>query len=448
MARALFLSMAILLSACPSAEREGVESSEARSPRPSPLASLLGGLSSRVWGGPRVPEPLPSRRPELPVARWAIDGSLAVHAAPSVDPARVDAAFEALELARDALFAAGWGVPLPDGGRGGTMGFDLYLVDEPLGAKAATDGLDRTGTLDAALTYALVGADEVDLEACVIDAYAQAISLGLDPAESERVRRAFAAWLTYRITSRAGCEDALEAWQREPEAGPFDDALHGGAGGALFLELLDERSGGDGSFPRELHQLMRQRTWEGEGLRASPDVWESIEAIVRSEGGRFHDLLVELSVARAAVAEATPYRVIAALDSPPRALRETAPDALPWHSPPSARGVAAGGAAYARLHASDELAPGAALRVWLQGEYGVRFSLVALALDSRGRELARRASPPGGTLHTAFVPLVVPDAAHEILLVGVGLGFERPDEDLPEPVARRLRFVIDSAEGE
>jgi hypothetical protein len=410
----------------------------------SPLTRLLVGLSTRVWGGSRVDAPLPEARPDVALARIAADESIAVHAPASADPERVVAMFDALARARLMLRALGWGAPLADGGRGGTMAFDLYLVDEPVGARGVSDGLDRTGTLDAAMAHAVVALDVDDVDACVTDAYAQALLLGLDPAEHERVRRGFAAWITYAITGRAGCDDAIDAWQFEPEAGPFDDALLDGAGGALFLELLDARYDGGGRFPRELHQLMRQHTWEGAGLRASPDVWESIEAVSVARDERFHDLLVELSVARGMPATGAPHRVLRAIAARPRMMWTRWPTSLPWHSPASPRGVAAGGAAYAALDLRA-VEPGTALEIWLQGEFGVRFVLVAIALDERGRELSRRASPPGGTLHKAFVPFVVPAGAHELLLVGVGLGFERPDEDVPEPVARHLRFVVDRA---
>jgi hypothetical protein len=411
-------------------------------PDPSPLTRLLVGLSTRVWGGPRVDAPLPEPRPNLALARISVDGSIAVHAPDSANPERVVAAFEALARAQLMLDALGWGTPLADGGRGGTMGFDLYLVDEPYTARGVSDGLDLTGTLDAAISHAVVGLHVDDMDACVTDAYAQSLLLGLDPAESERVRRGFAAWIAYALTGRAGCDDAIDAWQFEPEAGPFDDALLGGAGGALFLELLDARYDGGGRFPRELHQLMRQRTWEGVGLRASPDVWESLEAIAVARDERFHDLLVELSIARGMPASGAPHLVLRAVATRPRMMWSRWPKSLPWHSPASTRGVAAGGAAYATLDLRA-VEPETALEIWLQGEFGVRFALVAIALDERGQELSRRASPPGGTLHRAFVPFVVPPRAHELLLVGVGLGFERPDEDAPEPVARHLRFVVD-----
>ena len=413
----------------------------------SPVARLVRGLTSRVWGGPRVPPPWAEARPALRPARVAPDGTLAVHAPAAASPERTEAAFAALTRARHAVRALGFGEPLPDGGRGGTLGFDLYLVEEPAGARGVSDGLDHTGTLDAAIAHAVVGIDADDLEACVVDAYAQAAFLGFDPAESERVRRAFSAWVTYAITGRAGCDDALLAWQLEPEAGPFDEALHRGAGGALFLELLDSRYGGGGVFVRDLAQLLRQRTWEGEGLRASPDVWEAIEAIAKSKGDRFDDLLAEISLARGLPPARSPHRALRALDAPPSMLWRGSPQRLPWHTRASDRGVAAGGAIYSKVELG-EIEAGDALSVWLEGEYGARFSLAAVALDAEGRELARSASPPGGgaTPHRAFVPLVVPEGKRELLLVGTGFGFERPDEDSAEPVARHARFVIARSE--
>lgn len=405
------------------------------------------GFKQRIWAGPTVAPPLASERPAPQLLASSPDGHLNVHGSPDTLGARgVPAILKALELAAYELPRLGFSPPIPDGGRGGTQGFDLYLVDEEVGAEARSDALDILSPLDGAIAHALMSADLPArlLPACAVDAYAQAALLGLDPAESPRIRRALAAYIAYQITGVAGCEDAIDAWQFSPEEGPFSALLHEGAGGALFLLLLDARWGGDGRAPAEILSLARQHTWDGDELRASPDYWEAIETIAGVRQERFADLLVGVATERLFTGEYARRPELRSIPSP-YAFRRGRPRTYSFHTSASPRGVSPGGAVHAEF-SLEGFEDGDALNLWVDGEFGFRFTLAAIVFDEERRELRRFISPPGGSNHRAFVPFIYPEGARTIRLIGVSLGFERPDEDLPPPVARRARFILERPE--
>lgn len=436
----VIFSAALGLNTSAYADREGESES-----RDSPTRRWVSGFGHRIWAGQTVEPPLSSPRPDARPLMSSSDGSVTLHASPTLmpEPAALQTILSAVEEAARALPRLGFARPIPDGGRGGTQGFDLYLVDEPMGADAKSDGLELLGPLDGAIAHGLLGADVPAhlLSACAVDAYAQAALLGLDPAESRRIRRALAAYLAYKITGIAGCEDAIDAWQFAPEQGPFSELLYEGAGGALFLLLLDSRWRADGRTPAEILSLARQLSWERHKLRASPDYWEAIETITASRQERFLDLLVGISVERLFTGDYARRPELSSIPSP-HSFRRGRPRTYSFHTSASPRGVAPGGAIHAEF-SLEGFKDGDALNLWVDGEYGFRLTLAAIALDAEGRELRRFISPPGASNHRAFVPFVYPEGAASIRLIGISLGFERPDEDLPPPVARRARFILE-----
>lgn len=413
--------------------------------RSSPLRRWVSGFSHRIWAGPIVDAPVIFPRPAAPHLASSADDRFHLHGEAHRIRDRM-AVLGALDHAHEVLLRLGFSPPIPDGGRGGTQGFDLYFVDEPIGAEARSDGLDPLASLDAAMAYGVVGNDVPPrlIPACVVDAYAQAALLGLDPAESPRIRRALSAFITYQTLGIAGCEDAIDAWQFAPEEGPFSESLHEGAGGVLFLLVLDARWGGEGRIPAEVLSLARQLTWDGSSLRASPDFWEALEAIAQAKQDRFADLLVGLAIDRLFTGEYAARPELRSIPAP-HAFRRGRPRTYSFHTGASPRGVAPGGAIHAEFRL-EGLEEGDALNCWVDGEFGFQFTLAALAFDEENRELRRFVSPPGGSNHRAFVPFIVPEGAHRIRLIGISLGFERPDEDLPPPVARRARFILERPE--
>lgn len=426
------------------------------------VASGLG----RRWEGPRVPSPEPRDRPPIPVAARSWQLPVAVHATADVPPERVERTLESLEAAWVTLAAQGWGTPWPDGGRGDTAAFDLYLApgltldregEGEHDAHAEADAPVAWSYLDAVSSFAVVPAtvDPEALEACVVDAYAQALLLALDPAEARQWRRATSSWLAFQLTGRWGCAEHVVQQQREPWRSWIGGAAGDGSGGALFLAMLSSRHDrGTGTFIRDLWQLARQRTWEGHGLRASPDLWEALEVAVEGAGDDLLENIEELAVARWFGGDPerernAPVAVVRAL--PPEAtVPHIHPDVgweeLPEHPPAAEPALEPYGSGYLRIDTSA--APeGRVLRIWMRGEYGVRWSLVAMRRDARGRELSRLSAPPRREPRSYLVVELLDDT-DEVIVAVTNLSSRLPDTDEDDGNVRSFELIVSETYGE
>jgi len=265
------------------------------------MAEAIVAMTSPVWTGPRTPAPDPVPRPvQAELVSRSPYALLAVHADPGVSYETSQRVRWALEQARARLDALGWPQPVSDGDLGGGSELDLYLTSA-LPSGAYSDGIVPWTYLDRASVFAVLGPAVPDslIDACVTEAYAEAMLLSADPAEAEAWRRATAAWLTWELTGRFGCDDAVYEQQAEPFRSWVEGATGRGAGGAMWLAYLSARHDGDGGqFVRDLWALATQRTWEGVGLRADPDLWSSTETAVERSGDRLLDNIEDLAVLR------------------------------------------------------------------------------------------------------------------------------------------------------
>ncbi|HKP64789.1 MAG TPA: hypothetical protein VJV78_48975, partial [Polyangiales bacterium] len=347
------------------------------------------------------------------------------------------------------LSGSGWPLPPADGERGGSASFDLYLVPGAAAASdAGVDALLALSDLDAAQTHALVRADlsGADLEVCVHSAYAQAALRAADPAEAASWSRASAEWSAFVHTGRPGCEDSLVQGQQAPEHSLLGSDAAAAGSGALFLAMLSERhDGGDGQFVRALWELTRQHSKglvPDDQLRGSPDLWEALARALESGGERWSDAVEEFSASRYFAGDAAhrgaaaSYRAFAALpsDAGVPLLSDLQARELPRRIRTAAEGgIEALGSSYVRLQLTDAPACAAGsceLRVWLRGELGPNWSLCALRLDARGRELGRTRAP-AREVPEAYLPLVLgPDTA-QVVLVVTHLTRTLPDADRP-----------------
>ncbi|MEM1417382.1 MAG: hypothetical protein AAGH15_20965, partial [Myxococcota bacterium] len=322
-------------------------------------------------------------------------------------------------------------------------GLDVYLTPTEELATARSDGLVLTSFLDRVDAHAQVDPAPGDLEACVARGVAEAMLLALDPAEALAWRRATASALVFGWLGRFACGDGGERQQQAPGGGWL-----GPGGGAALAVLGELRDAGSGVFLRELWQLTRQRTWEGkdEGLRASPDLWQALEAVSDAGDRRMEDLVAKVAVARYFVG---PRAGLAAQPAAAGFGAELAPPlafdlpfaALPEHtagSPP----LAPFGSVYGRVEVRG--APlSSRLRVGLRGEHGVEWKLVAVRLDASGRELGRLEATPDPANPRAYLPVeLTPETTH-VLVVGTNLSHRLPDADLPDPHVRGCKFIFD-----
>ena len=133
----------------------------------------------RAWG---QPIPVDGVRPtgEAGVLRsWR--APVDVHVMAGVSAADAEAVLADAEAVMDALeLRTGVALPLPDGDRGGTGSFDLYLGAQAGPGPAVVDALSSTGLWDRATAFGSVGviADPVARRRAVAQAIAEACIYG------------------------------------------------------------------------------------------------------------------------------------------------------------------------------------------------------------------------------------------------------------------------------
>jgi hypothetical protein len=322
-------------------------------------------------------------------------------------------------------------------------------------ADAGTDVEIPWWHLDASTAFAVVDADVPDeaLDACVADAYTQALLFGHDPAESAEWRRATAAYLSWLVTGRWGCEEAVVRQQREPWRGPIAGSAGDGAGGALFLAMISARADGDrGRFLRDLWGLASQKSWHRVAMHGTPDLWEALDRSARVAGDPLKGIVEEISVAR--FFSGLPERRRSATFPqvrllPTDAVVPLAIDArwseLPRHLPPVDQEIEPYGSGFAWVDVRGAAA-GTQLQVWLRGEYGVEWALVAVQLGEEGEELGRIAAPPRREPRS-FVPVDLAEGTVSVLVVVTNLSSRLPDADVLDLNARSFRLILDRAGG-
>ena len=473
-----------------------VQPAKAQFPGAEELANAIASSMEPRWMGPRTEPPIPRPRP-IADGPWATSllSPLAVHATAGTEPELVDEALAALEATADLMRITGWDAPFPDGGRGGTVGFDLYLwhgdaapdsapppprpssmprlqhrsapwidlyeptegIDpgDPFDARlvaAHADGPVSFSYLDAVSTFAIVDphVGHGAIAACVAEAYAEATLLSLDPAEARSWRRATATWLAWMITGRRGCSEAVAAQQRQPWRSYVPHDPEGGAGGAILLAAISARhDGGTGDFIRDVWDLTRQRTWEGQGLRASPDLWMAFAHVIDLSGDGLEPLIEGLAVNRFFAGAERRLR-----PETPSYLRGLGSDAtvpllaklewgrLPRRTPPMRPAVEPFGSGYVLVDVAAA-PPNSMLRVWLRGEYGVRWLMTASRLDDAGHELAR-VSIPARRNPNGYLMVELLEHTAQVLLVVTNLSSRLPDADVSDEYVRSFSLIVDA----
>ncbi len=384
------------------------------------------GLATTKWTGPRVPAPVPEPRPESLAHADSRSWPLTVHAVADVTPERLLGALRAAEDAFALLFDNGFVSSFGDG-QGAR---DLYLVDhvEVRGssareqanesARAVSDATGNFSALDGTRAFALLDArlPAQRMRACVAQALMDAQLLELDPAEAPPLRRGVAAYFAWLIGGEL-CEDGVAA----PEQSPFDAPA---SAEAWFQRLSARQDRNRGVFLFDMWQLARQRTWEGQDLRASPDLFEAIAKVLSLAHESFDAVAGELAEERGA----TPLRTLSFA-------------ALPSFPDKRAPPLAVLGSTQLRV-SLGEPRPGTRLRAWSRADAG-RYTLSALRLDALGRPLSRLELPP----RTSGQLSVELDARTFAVLVtltrvaDVGL----PDPDAPDLELRNAGLIVDAA---
>jgi hypothetical protein len=406
------------------------------------------------WKGQVVPYPdheeCPGPQPLL-LRSWLYP--LSVHAPTTVSFDQAEQALLYLEQAYERLAETGWPLPLPDGGVGGNGDFDLFLVPESRPPAAAyADGAVLWTLFDSATAYGVVNprVQAQSLPACVVSALVQAALLEQDPAEAPSWRQATGAFVAWLATGQFGCDQAVVDQQLEPWRGWIGAEPGSGAGAAFILAMLSEsQDGGTGTFIRELWQFARQKSQLSDALRGSPDLFEALARALENSGQSLDKIAVDLAVARyfAGPSErrrAAPYFALRTL--PTEAAVPVVDigglDKLPRHLPAADPPIETFGSGYFVVDTAGSSLP-MQLEIWLRGEYGARWSLVAVRLAADGREVGRVAAPPKRDPNSYLTVELTPDTA-KVLMVVTNLIDGAPDADCNTRNVHSFELLIDA----
>jgi hypothetical protein len=391
----------------------------ARGPYRGPLVALD--------GAPGVATDATQIRPARgEVVLCALERPLCVHGTRQ-DAARAPRLLAALGRAYDWLLLAGWPLPYPDGGAGGTLEHDLYLVAGtamPLAAGAVAEQLATATPLDSASSFGLLDrtVSEQALASCALVALAEAGLLARDPAEAPQLRQASAAVAAWIAEGTWGCELDAEQAQRDAHLGLLGGAPAQVAAAAQWLAWLDERHhGGSGGLVRSLWELASQRSEGPSKLHARPTLWEALDRVLDRSGETLDADAEELALQRALAPQALGLAASASVVLAGEGSLDKLPFAVGSREP-----LASYGSAYVRVDAPAARAD-TPLRVWLRADPDARWSLRATRLDEHGESLGTIAAPPR-KLPESFLPIELTPDTRALLITVTALPLQRPGE--------------------
>jgi hypothetical protein len=214
--------------------------------------------------------------------------------------------------------------------------------------------------------------------------------------------------------------------------------------------LSETQDGGSGSFVRELWQFARQKTGEGEMLRGSPDLFEALARALENAGQSLNDFVVDAAVARYFAGpdqrrRQAPYEALRLL---PLEAAVPVTDAgglagLPRHLPEADPPLETYGSSYTTIDTRGAALP-RQLKIWLRGEYGALWSMVAVRLAEDGREIGRVEAPYKRDPNSYLLIELTADTA-EVLIVVTNLIEGVADADCDTRNSRSFRLILDAS---
>jgi hypothetical protein len=171
-------------------------------------------------------------------------------------------------------------------------------------------------------------------------------------------------------------------------------------------------------------------------------LWSAFEVAIEMSGDRLVDNIVDLAVLRWFIGRTEPAgHALDAIDRDARVPITKKMTRLPTKVS-VAEPLRPFGSAYLAMDA-PAWTEAKGLRTWLRGEFGVRWSLVAIQLDSRGTELDRIDAPSTSITPRAYLPIELREDTARVLFVVTQLGSGLPDADEPSSDERAFQLVVD-----
>ncbi len=371
-------------------------------------------------------------RPAAERAFCSFRAPLCVHAAAGTSEAALLRAVRTAEDAFALYVGLGLPSPMPDGRRGGSTDFDLYLTTGR-GSRALVDPTPTTVGFDRAASFAIVdpapSGPPCALESDVARVTAQAMLLGVDGGVHEGVLAAQSSFLAHTAAPCSALAlEAIDRLQLRPDLAIASSPASELAGTMIFPWYLDDAfgTGTPGAVMTALIATSSQLTVDGElFFDNEPDVFDALRQVTLDRQMNLGELLVDYAVARAFMGNRSDGAHMVDVDWLDRVGRVRFEWAVRYPELP--RRVAPAfpleptGAGYVWLELTG--APsGAELTIVTDWEDTHAFQWAAVRLDEAGREVGRHLF--GGKYGEVQAQLSLRDLSgtQSILVVGTHLG--------------------------
>lgn len=398
-----------------------------------------------LFGGGPLPKKAPVQRdPWLPTGARVADAlarptsveppgcsfryPVCVQRAPGASAAAAGRALSALEGAYERLVAV-LRLPRPasDAGLGGSDALDLYLSADGARLRVGSEP-QSTGRFDRAAGFCLAGGElsSRDATLCV----GEAIALGLDPAETPHLRRAYATHLWGLVGAPESADlEAVDEVQANPQrAIASRDLERGSEGAALLFEYLDASrgTGHPGTLATNLLSIGVSKTEPGAFLwDNSPDVFDVLRRSLEDKPRDAAMLMADLAVTRGFLGARDDGQHLPALEwtgafGRPRFDWSIKLSSLPRRVA-SLRPVEPTGAMYVWVELDEDLGE-KELAFQAEWESPVSFQWALVSVDEEGQELRRIYAPfveRGTQVEQSLADL---KGARGLLIVGTNLG--------------------------
>jgi hypothetical protein len=345
--------------------------------------------------------------------------------------------------------------PADDAGRGGSLGYDLYVDSAPCPPATGVDELDLTARFDRASAFSRVAAPAAG-EGCRFDAglarsLGEAVLRGLDAAAHPATVSMASSHLATLVAPCTPLEmEAVDRFQRSPERALLGAATDELSGALLFPGYLDEGwgTGHPAGVMTALVAISMQPVEPSKPRRHNePDVFDALRRAAAARSTTLGDILLDFAVARAFVGSRSDGAHLVDTERYGDFGRPRFEWSVPWPSLPRRLAplwpLEPTGVTYLWLDLAS--APEtASLRFVAEWEEGLVMRWALSKVDAAGREVGRLTAAGKWGDSRAHLTMADLDGLAGILVVGTHLGADDRSEpyDPDEAPARPALYAV------
>ncbi len=296
-------------STSPDAQPSASSTAQSASPSAAPVALPPTHVAPLAAEGPdRTAERL---RPEIEADRaCSFTAPVCVHASPQIPAWAARHVLAAAESSLAGYRALGLPMPLPDGTRGGTPAYDLYIDPATLAPVTIPDPETEPLPTDATAAFSFVPVPTTwgcDLDFDIAREAARAMIFRFDAGAERGMVAAASSYLASIVAPCAARETpAIDAFQAAPYRAITEPAEGPASGAMLFPMYLEENDGtGDpGRLLLSLFAIAAQKSDPSSPhYQNEPDLFDALRSSMRFRRASLDELLLGFAVDRAFVGD-------------------------------------------------------------------------------------------------------------------------------------------------